>query len=614
METILIFRQPDVVEWKAIEKQVQQICSRVVTAPGIVLPISGISFTSLPAEITRKANQELLDSILLLGDKNTGDESLSEVLNSVGLPIWHYQRFRIFFILRPLFLLRYAIAHFLNQGSHVSIYCDAAHAPKLVDFVEKISLHIGKPKKKPPVNFTSFFNYIIYFKIKVLLDLLHSPDLRNSKHVFIDRSLKQLCRHIDTLELKYDNYTLSALFDKAGEDSLIISETEPPKFRGNGTFRLSAAIFAGSGRQSRTISGEYILFRGVISRSLYKERKQMISELDSAIARLKSIKFTDSEAIIFNSFLNLSKTNAYFITRFLAYRRFFRRNKFLTISSIDENSPSARCILDAARSTGSKTIGIQHGNIGDAQPAYLYTEKDRKNGLMADLTLVWGEYWREFLVSKGNFPAGSVRITGQIRTDIIPKLLSHPDELKNEFGVKKPIAVFASQPIPDPYTRRKAASEVFKSFSELPGYELFVKLHPAERDSVNYYREIAENMGCTDYRIVYDVDLYSLLAASSLVITCYSTVGTEAIYFGKPLIILDPMREDLLGYHKAGVAWQALNSDDLTELARGILTRRLEPDMDAYRRFIEKYSYRIDGQATVRTLAILNAVKSGTAH
>lgn len=614
METILIFRQPDVVEWKAIEKRAQQPSCLVVTAPGIVSPISGISSTSLPVEISRKANQELLNSILLLGDKNTGDKSLSEELNLTGLPIWHYQRFRIFFILRPLFLLRSAIDHYLDQGSHFQVYCDAAHEPKLADFRDKISLHIGNPKKKLPVNFNSLINYIIYFKIKVLLDLLHSPDLRNIKHVFIDRSLKQLCRHVDTLKLKYDNYTLSALFDKAGDDSLIISETEPPKFRGNDSFRLSAALFAGSGRRSRTISGEFILFMGLISRSLHKERKQMNAELDSAIARLKSLEFTDSEAIIFNSFLDLSKTNAYFITRFLAYRRFFRRNKFMTISSIDENSPSARCILDAARSTGSKTIGIQHGNIGDAQPAYLYTQNDRENGLMADLTLVWGEYWREFLVSKGNFPAESVIISGQIRTDIIPKLLSHPDELKNEFGVKKPIAVFASQPIPDPFARRKAATDVFKAFSELPGYELFVKLHPAERNSVNYYREIAENEGCTDYRIVYNVDLYSLLAASSLVITCYSTVGTEAIYFGKPLIILDPMREDLLGYHKAGVAWQASNSDDLTDLALGILSHRLEPDMVAYRKFIEKYSYRIDGQATDRTLAILNAVKSGTAH
>lgn len=614
METILIFRQPDVVEWKAIEIKVQQTSCMVVTVPGIVLPDNNFSFTSLPAEITRNANQELLDSILLLGDKNTGDQSLSEVLNSVGFPIWHYQRFRIFFILRPLFLLRSAIGHFLNQGDHVSVYCDAVHASKLADFGDKIRLHTGAPKKKSPVNFASLINYVIYYKIKVLLGLLHTPDLRNRKHVFIDRSLKQLCRHIDTLKLKYDNYTLSALFDKADEDSLIISESEPPKFRGSDSFRLSKALFAGSGRRSRTISGEYILFKGLISRRLHKERKQMIAELDAAIARLRSMEFTDSEAIIFNSFLNLSKTNAYFITRFLAYRRFFIRNKFQTISSVDENSPSARCILDAARSTGSKTIGIQHGNIGDAQPAYLYTEKDRENGLMADLTLVWGEYWREFLVSKGNFPAESVKITGQIRTDIIPKLLSHPDELKNEFGVKKPIAVFASQPIPDPFTRRKAAADVFKAFSELPGYELFVKLHPAERDSVNYYREIAENEGCTDYRIVYDVDLYSLLAASSLVITCYSTVGTEAIYFGKPLIILDPMREDLLGYHKAGVAWQALNSNDLTDLARGVLSRRLEPDMAAYRKFIEKYSYRIDGQATARTLAILNAVKSGTAR
>jgi len=332
------------------------------------------------------------------------------------------------------------------------------------------------------------------------------------------------------------------------------------------------------------------------------------------VEEIKKNELSAVETLIFSTFEKLAPTNKFFIVRFLAFRQFFAKHTFSTASAIDENSPATRCMLDAARSTGALSIGIQHGNIGDAQPAYLYTPNDRRNRIMADLTLVWGNYWKEFLALKGNFPAESVVVTGQIRTDIIPKLLADSAKLKAELLAEKPVAVFASQPIPDPVIRHKAALDVFTAFSHLPGYELVVKLHPAEKDALDYYNNIAREAGCTGFRLLYNVDLYTLLAASDLVITCYSTVGTEAVYFGKPLIILDHLKEDLLGYHSAGVAWQALNAADLEKLANGILKKEISPDMEAYQRFIDQYSFRIDGKATERTLSAIRAAKSGIAH
>ncbi|MFH1121137.1 MAG: hypothetical protein V1775_15060 [Bacteroidota bacterium] len=612
MEAILIFRQPDVNETKVIEDKLHKSLCIAVAAPGLQIADSLNFAEPLPAGITRQANRHLLNSILAFGDRDAGNETLSELLNAGNFPIWHYQRFRIYYNLQPLFVLREATEHYQKQGYHITVYCDSGSVSSLNGLEKPVYIIAGPKQKKAKLNTAALLNYIIYFIIKVLSGLLFPPDYTNKKHLLVDRSVRQLCRHPETLKLKFDNYTLSNLFDSAGDDFLYITEHEPPKVKGNGSFKLKANLFLNHRRDSGRISGEYILTRGLFSPGLIRERKRMVADLELKIRQADALKLTGQEVMIFNAFKKLAPTNSYFITRFLAYQRFFRKHDFLTVAAIDENSPSTRCILDAARSTGVKTIGIQHGNIGDAQPAYLYTENDRKNRVMADFTLVWGDYWRDFLINKGNFPSDSVFVTGQIRTDIIPKLMAVPDIFKKEMVIRKPVVVFASQPIPDPVIRRKAATDVFSAFSKLAGYELIVKLHPAEKDAIDYYHEIAAQTGCKDYRLMYNVDLYSLLAAADLVITCYSTVGTEAVYFGKPLIILDYMKEDLLGYHAAGVAWQAMGTADLIRFAEGVLEGKLKPDQESLKRFIEKYAFRIDGRVTERTLSFIRAVKSGT--
>ena len=89
---------------------------------------------------------------------------------------------------------------------------------------------------------------------------------------------------------------------------------------------------------------------------------------------------------------------------------------------------------------------MQHGNIHDLHPAYIYTKVDSKNKVMCDYTLVWGEYYKELLKTKGNFPEESLIITGQFRTDIIPVLLKMKEATLPEFVPKNSkMVVFATQ-------------------------------------------------------------------------------------------------------------------------------------------------------------------------
>ena len=96
--------------------------------------------------------------------------------------------------------------------------------------------------------------------------------------------------------------------------------------------------------------------------------------------------------------------------------------------------------------------------------------------------------------------------------------------------------------------------------------------------------------------------MYFLLSVCDVLITCFSTVASEAIYFYKPLIILDHLKQDLLNYYKEGVAFQATDSNEIKEYINKILTGELTINQKAYQNFINKYAYKIDGKVSERCL------------
>jgi len=103
-------------------------------------------------------------------------------------------------------------------------------------------------------------------------------------------------------------------------------------------------------------------------------------------------------------------------------------------------------------------------------------------------------------------------------------------------------------------------------------------------------------------RITLDIDLYLLISICDVLITCFSTVGTETVYFHKPLIILDHLKQDIQNYHKEGVALQAANMKELKDHLENTLNEVSKIDPDAYDKFITKYAFAIDGKAAERAL------------
>ena len=379
-----------------------------------------------------------------------------------------------------------------------------------------------------------------------------------------------------------------------------------PKPKGKSDYSFSRKQYQSSWNNHPKIFLEGFLISGLLKSSVRKSATKAHKTLLKSYNIVRETELSMVQKITFEVFQSLDKSSVFFLYRYFAARNYFSGSGIKAVIAADENSPLTKSILDAARFCGIKIIGLQHGTMHDLHPAYLYTPNDCINHIMPDLTLTWGKYWEEFLIEKGNYPKDSVISVGQIRTDIIPELLK-AEKQKTARPIEK--ILFASQPQRDPELRHQAAYDVFKAAKRLPKSKLIVKLHPREFNDSEYYTAIAKEAGCTNYVLNNTSDLYKLIASCDVLITCFSTVGTETVYFHKPLVILDHLKQDIMGYVAEGVAFQAIDSISLTTILSGIFRGNLKIDHSKYNAFIQKYAYQIDGKVAERCIEAIISVK-----
>jgi CDP-glycerol glycerophosphotransferase (TagB/SpsB family) len=163
-----------------------------------------------------------------------------------------------------------------------------------------------------------------------------------------------------------------------------------------------------------------------------------------------------------------------------------------------------------------------------------------------------------------------------------------------------PIILFATQPQQDAQMRKRIAQDFFESLLTLPQGLGILKLHPAEKNQEGFYLDIAKEVGCENFKIQNDTDLYALIAAADVVITAFSTVGTEAVYFRKPIVIWDPLNLDLLGLIKQDLAWGVKDVSDLSAALNRIINEAERKEDVVFDRFIQQYAFKIDGSSSKR--------------
>jgi hypothetical protein len=92
------------------------------------------------------------------------------------------------------------------------------------------------------------------------------------------------------------------------------------------------------------------------------------------------------------------------------------------------------------------------------------------------------------------------------------------------------------------------------------------------------------------------------MAACEMLIVAFSTVGSEFIQFNKPMIVLDYLTEDIMGWIEAKVGVQAMNIEQLIDALNSALVIENGPSRD---QFVERLFYKNDGRGLLRIMDFL---------
>jgi len=544
----------------------------------------------------RQVNYETMAEVLQFGDVTFNDQTLSDLFRIDTASVWHYHKFRVYFAVRNLmYFLKPLEQLFISFENHV--WFVSADVKPLKKMYPEVDFRFPAVKPKIKFNFGNLLSYLILIKYRFLRYLM-SPR-KNPEYLLYLTEKYSTVMDKNSLKPKPGHHILEYLISELDDRFSLLTEVLMPKPKGKSDYSYSGKQYKMSSNHHRKVFLEGFLISGFLKSKVRQQTRNAHQAIRVAYSRAHEAQLSPIQKLTLEIFQSLDKSSRYYLFRYFAARNFFDHSGIKAVIAADENSPLTKSIMDAARFCGIKIIGLQHGTMHDLHPAYIYTENDRKNRVMPDLTLTWGKYWEEFLIKKGNYPEDSVVSVGQIRTDIIPVLLTAEKQKK-----AKPtdLIVFASQPQRDPELRYQAAYDVFKAAKRLPKSKLIVKLHPREFDDSDYYEAIATEARCTNYVLDTTSDLYQLIAKCDVLITCFSTVGTETVYFHKPLVILDHLKQDIMGYAAEGVAFHATDSLSLTTILSGIFRGTLKIDRAKYDLFIQKYAYRIDGKVAERCI------------
>jgi len=556
---------------------------------------------NLSPDEKRQVNYETMDEVLQFGDLKCNDQTISDFFRIDTASVWHYHKFRVYFAVRNLmYFLKPIQQNFSSFDDH--IWFVSSEAKPLSKRYPEVEFRFPAVKKNSKINFGNLFSYLTLVKWR-FFSYLFSVKKKPEYLLYLTEKYSAVMDKT-TLTPNPGHHILEYLISELDDRFALLTEVLMPKPRGKSDYSFSGKQFQPHWNHHPKIFIEGLLISGLLKRSVRKSAQNAEQIVRGSYPKIRELELSTVQRLTLEVFESLDKSSGFFLYRYFSARNFFDRSGIKAVIAADENSPLTKSILDAAKFCGIKVIGLQHGTMHDLHPAYLYTVNDRKNRVMPDLTLTWGKYWEEFLIKKGNYPEDSVVSVGQIRTDIIPVLLTAEKQKKDS---PSKLIVFASQPQRDPELRYQAAFDVFKAASKLPESRLIVKLHPREFADSEYYSAIAKAAECTNYVLDTTSDLYQLIASCDVLITCFSTVGTETVYFHKPLVILDHLKQDIMGYAAEGVAFHATDAESLTSILSGIFRGILKIDREKYDAFIQKYAYRIDGKVAERCIEAITS-------
>lgn len=234
-----------------------------------------------------------------------------------------------------------------------------------------------------------------------------------------------------------------------------------------------------------------------------------------------------------------------------------------------------RALLLEARRRGIASVGLQHGFIYRHWLNYRHEPDEMTRTVtpafpLPTTTLLFDDYAARHLTAKGNFPSGSLRVTGSPRLD---ELSAEIAAIRTEQTrqLREHLNVTPSQAIALIATKEREARGSLGAFLDsaaaVRDAVMVIKPHPAE--SADAYAPYAGNR--SNVRIATDgTSLALLLACARAVITVNSTVALDAGALGIPALAIG-LPNNLSPFVDAGAIAGSLRPDESAALLERIL-------------------------------------------
>ncbi len=260
-------------------------------------------------------------------------------------------------------------------------------------------------------------------------------------------------------------------------------------------------------------------------------------------------------------------------------------------------------IIAVARQRDVPTLVIQHGITANPWGYVPHSDK----------MIVWGEHSRNAIASCG-VAREKLICTGAPGLDPLVLLAANETLLAQRsmaacrsLGLEEatPLVLFLTSAVSDNY-QAPIVRMMFKAAKDLSLEDRFViKLHPHETGELQ--ERVAAEVGFRP-RIVKDIDLWGIVAASKVVVTYSdSTAGLEALVLHKPVIAAGTGKYQSIYANTTGLVYQVGREDDLKASLQCLLSENFVPDSSS----LEWFLGPLDGRATIRAASLVATLGGG---
>lgn len=284
------------------------------------------------------------------------------------------------------------------------------------------------------------------------------------------------------------------------------------------------------------------------------------------------------------------------------------------LSSVQATSPALLMSMDCFQQ-GGRILGRigEHLKI----PSFYYGFGEFMDihwyeGISFTRMAVFGEASKANLVKRGVDPA-SIVIAGNWQLDEFREEGKKSREevcktLSFQVSDGEKCILFASQP---PYSanlpavKERVCQGLARALLAHDGpWKLIVKLHPAEQDQIckKVFGSLLSRDRCL---IVQEFPLYHLLSISHLLVTQYSSSGSEAVALGVPVLTVNFTGfRDISSYTEEGVGMTARDEGEIrTALSTMLYGEEFLKGFERRKeQFVFRHFYRVDSQSAARVV------------